>query len=42
MVDTFRGLYGLQPSEITADELAQAAELVETKFATEAWLQRVP
>jgi lipoate-protein ligase A len=42
MVDTFRGLYGLQPSEITPDELAQAAELVEAKFGTEAWLQRVP
>lgn len=42
MVDTFRGLYGLHPSEITPDELAQANELVATKFGTEAWLQRVP
>jgi lipoate-protein ligase A len=42
MVDTFRGLYGLQDSEITAEELALANELVTTKFGTEAWLQRVP
>ncbi len=42
MVDTFRGLYGLHPSEITPEELAKANELVETKFGTEAWLQRVP
>jgi lipoate-protein ligase A len=42
MVETFRGLYGLHDSEITADELAKANELVETKFGTEAWLQRVP
>ena len=42
MVETFRGLYGLQPSEITAEELRAANELVETKFGTEAWLQRVP
>lgn len=42
MVETFRGLYGLHDSEITPDELAKANELVETKFGTEAWLQRVP
>ncbi len=28
MVATFRGLYGLTPSEITEDEYRQAAELV--------------
>lgn len=42
MVGTFRGLYGLTPSELTADELAQAQQLVTEKFGTEAWLQRVP
>lgn len=42
MVDTFRGLYGLSPSEITADEFAKANALVAEKFGTEEWLQRVP
>jgi len=42
MVATFRGLYGLTPSEITEDEYRQAAELVAEKFGTQEWLQRVP
>ncbi len=42
MVATFRGLYGLTPSEITAAEYARAEQLVFEKFGTEAWLQRVP
>ncbi len=42
MVGTFRGLYGLTPSEITADEYARAEKLVTDKFGTDAWLQRVP
>jgi len=42
MVGTFRGLYGLTPSEITPEELAQAQQLVTEKFGTEEWLQRVP
>jgi len=42
MVGTFRGLYGLTPSEITPEELAQAKQLVTEKFGTEEWLQRVP
>jgi lipoate-protein ligase A len=42
MVGTFKGLYGLAPSEVTPAELAEAERLVEEKFGTEAWLQRVP
>ncbi|MEP6480382.1 MAG: biotin/lipoate A/B protein ligase family protein [Rhodoglobus sp.] len=42
MVGTFRGLYGLAASEITAGEMARAQELVAEKFGTEEWLQRVP
>ncbi|CAN5331658.1 biotin/lipoate A/B protein ligase family protein [soil metagenome] len=42
MVGTFRGLYGLAPSEITPAEMARAQELVAEKFGTEEWLQRVP
>ncbi|WP_378144567.1 biotin/lipoate A/B protein ligase family protein [Cnuibacter sp. UC19_7] len=42
LVQTFTGLYGATPSEITADERATAEELVHTKFETPAWLNRVP
>lgn len=42
MIDTFRGLYGLTPDEITPDEMARAEQLVTEKFATDAWLKRVP
>jgi lipoate-protein ligase A len=42
MVDTFRGLYGLTDSAITADEFGKAEELVAEKFGTEEWLNRVP
>ena len=42
MVGTFRGLYGLAPSEITPEELAKAEQLVAEKFGTEEWLHRVP
>lgn len=42
MVGTFRGLYGLTPSEITSEELAKAEQLVTDKFGTEEWLHRVP
>ena len=39
---TFVGLYGATPGTVTPDELAEAEELVETKFATREWLYRVP
>ena len=42
MVGTFRGLYGLTPSEITPEEFAKAEQLVTEKFGTEEWLHRVP
>jgi lipoate-protein ligase A len=42
MVGTFRGLYGLTPSEITAEEMSKAQALVADKFGTDEWLYRVP
>ena len=42
MVGTFRGLYGLSPSEISTEELTRAQQLVADKFGTVEWLQRVP
>jgi lipoate---protein ligase len=42
MMGTFRDRYGAVDSAVTEDELAAAKELVETKFATEKWLNRVP
>ena len=40
--DTFRTITGAEDGAITADEYAEAEELVRTKFGTEAWLHRVP
>lgn len=40
--DTFRTLTDAEDGVLTADELSDAEALVESKFATEAWLQRVP
>lgn len=42
LIDTFRGLYGLADSSATADEMARARDLVDTKFGTDEWLYRVP
>ena len=39
---TFRALTGAEDGAITADEYAAAEALVESKFATDAWLHRVP
>lgn len=41
-IGTFAKLYGAVPSTITPDEYAEAEALVESKFATDAWLHRVP
>jgi lipoate-protein ligase A len=38
----FRGRYRTRESSYTADELARARELTETKFLTEEWTHRVP
>lgn len=40
--DTFRAVTGAEDGGITADEYAVAEALVESKFATDAWLHRVP
>ncbi len=42
MKETFTTLYGATPGELTDAEYAAAEALVESKFGTEAWLQRVP
>ncbi|KQV06499.1 lipoate--protein ligase family protein [Leifsonia sp. Root112D2] len=42
MKATFTGLYGATPGDITDDEYAKAETLVTEKFATDAWLNRVP
>jgi lipoate-protein ligase A len=39
---TFRRLYTVVDDALTADELAEADELVRTKFATLEWTARVP
>jgi len=39
---TFRSLTGAEDGAITPDEYADAEALVESKFATDAWLHRVP
>ena len=40
--DTFRSITRAEDGAIAADEYEAAEELVRTKFATEAWLHRVP
>lgn len=42
MIETFRTQHGLSEGALTDFELARAAELVETKFGTDDWLNRVP
>ncbi|MCR2783444.1 MULTISPECIES: lipoate--protein ligase family protein [unclassified Microbacterium] len=39
---TFANLYGATEGQITEDEYAEAEALVQSKFATDAWLHRVP
>ena len=39
---TFASLYGATPGTVSADELAEAEALVESKFSTQEWLHRVP
>jgi len=41
-IDTFTTLYGAVPGRITDEEYAEAEALVASKFATDAWLHRVP
>jgi lipoate-protein ligase A len=42
MKQTFTSLYGATPGAITDEEYAKAADLVESKFSTDAWIGRVP
>jgi len=42
MIETFRSAHGLVDGEVSDFELARARELVESKFATDEWLYRVP
>ncbi|MBN9207226.1 MAG: lipoate--protein ligase family protein [Microbacterium ginsengisoli] len=41
-IDTFTNLYGAHAGHITEEEYAEAEALVASKFATDAWLHRVP
>jgi lipoate---protein ligase len=41
-IETFSRLYGATPGTVSDEEYAEAEALVETKFATDAWLHRVP
>ncbi len=41
-IETFARLYGAESGHITAEEYAEAEALVASKFATDAWLRRVP
>ncbi|HET8928463.1 MAG TPA: biotin/lipoate A/B protein ligase family protein [Microbacterium sp.] len=40
--ETFANLYGAVEGHITAEEYAEAEALVRDKFATDAWLHRIP
>jgi lipoate-protein ligase A len=42
MMETFRERYNAQPSTLTSAELDEAARLVDSKFGTDAWLNRIP
>jgi lipoate-protein ligase A len=42
MIGSFRTRYGLTETEVTAAERARTRELIETKFATEDWIGRIP
>jgi lipoate-protein ligase A len=41
-IETFTRLYGAETGHITTEEYAEAEALVASKFATDAWLRRVP
>ena len=41
-IEVFSKRYGAVPGTISDEEYAEAEALVESKFATDAWLKRVP
>lgn len=42
LIETFRGRHGLQDGQLTEDEVAEAEELVRTRFGTEEWKYLLP
>ncbi|RFA23516.1 lipoate--protein ligase family protein [Subtercola boreus] len=42
MIETFTSLYGASTGDVTDDEYAKAEALVESKFGTREWIERVP
>jgi lipoate---protein ligase len=42
MVDSFRGRFGAEDDEITADELAEAERRVREQFGTQSWIHYLP
>jgi lipoate---protein ligase len=42
LIETFHELYGLTEDQLRADELAEAEELVRSKFGTEQWTYLLP
>ena len=42
LIETFTTLYAAEAGHITDEEYAEAEALVASKFATDAWLHRVP
>jgi lipoate-protein ligase A len=42
MVGSFRDRYGLADDDVTPDELAEAEELVRTRFGTQEWIHFLP
>lgn len=42
LTETFAALYAAEPGQISDEEYAEAQALVDSKFATDAWLHRVP
>lgn len=42
MVQVFRDRHGLREGALHPEEIARARQLIDEKFATEAWLKRVP
>lgn len=42
MIDTFAELHGLEEDELTAEEIAEAGELVRTRYGTREWIYILP
>jgi lipoate---protein ligase len=42
LIETFRSLYGLEEDQLSEDEIAEAEELVQTRFGTREWKFLLP